>query len=319
MLEEAVERRVVAEHDGRSGARIERVLLRDGRQLVVKTVVPSQDLACVIDPDAADRELRLFESGVLAQLPDSVGHAVVGGWREGGRVVIVMRDLGDAMITWQSRLTRSDCRRIVEAMVGLHRRFTGSAPVGLVPLERWLVMLSPSTMGGAPQGQHGLPAAVARGWGHFHEIAPPHVVDAVSAVHARPAALATALRARGTTLAHGDLWPVNVALPADEAVILLDWSLAVEAPGAVDLVAFVAGAASLADLTRDELVACYAVVSGNDQETVDLSLFAGLALYGWNKALDAAEHPDPDKRAQELTDLAWWVGRAEIALERSPW
>jgi hypothetical protein len=319
LLGEVTERRVLTEHDGRSGATIERVRLRDGQQLVVKTLVPSKDITCVIDPGAADRELRMFESGVLAQLPDAVGHAVVGGWREDGRVVIVMRDVGEAMITWQSRLAAGDCRRVVEAITGLHRRFAGLATAGLVPLERWLVMLSPSTMGRAPQGQHGLPAAVARGWERFRELAPPHVADAVSAVHAQPAALATALREHGTTLAHGDLWPVNVALPADGPVILVDWSLAVDAPGAVDLIPFIAGAASLADLTRDELVALYATVSGTDQATVDRSLFAGLAMYGWNKALDAAEHPDPATRARELADLVWWVERAHVALERSPW
>jgi hypothetical protein len=69
LIDDVVERRIVEGHDGRSGAGIERVLFRDGRRLIVKTVVPSEDLTCVIDPDAADRELRLFESGVLDGLP----------------------------------------------------------------------------------------------------------------------------------------------------------------------------------------------------------------------------------------------------------
>jgi hypothetical protein len=44
LLAEVTERRVLTEHDGRSGATIERVRLRDGQQLVVKTLVPSKDI-----------------------------------------------------------------------------------------------------------------------------------------------------------------------------------------------------------------------------------------------------------------------------------
>jgi hypothetical protein len=36
---------------------------------------------------------------------------------------------------------------------------------------------------------------------------------------------------------------------------------------------------------------------------------------GWNKALDAVEHPDPLIRARERADLDWWVGRARACLE----
>jgi hypothetical protein len=36
---------------------------------------------------------------------------------------------------------------------------------------------------------------------------------------------------------------------------------------------------------------------------------------GWNKALDAVEHPDPQIRARERADLDWWVDRARDALE----
>jgi hypothetical protein len=37
---------------------------------------------------------------------------------------------------------------------------------------------------------------------------------------------------------------------------------------------------------------------------------------GWNKALDATEHPDPAKRSTERADLDFWVSRAIDALER---
>ena len=36
---------------------------------------------------------------------------------------------------------------------------------------------------------------------------------------------------------------------------------------------------------------------------------------GWNKALDAIEHPDPVVRARESADLEWWVRGVRQALE----
>src|SRR5262249_2757552 len=60
-------------HDGRSGAVLERVVLDDGTKLVVKTAAPGADLpgAATNDPG---RELWLWSSGILGQLPAGVGH-----------------------------------------------------------------------------------------------------------------------------------------------------------------------------------------------------------------------------------------------------
>jgi hypothetical protein len=45
-------------------------------------------------------------------------------------------------------------------------------------------------------------------------------------------------------------------------------------------------------------------------------VFWALCELGWNKALDAATHPDPAHRACAADELAWWVERAEKALTR---
>ena len=56
-----------------------------------------------------------------------------------------------------------------------------------------------------------------------------------------------------------------------------------------------------------------------DERSMRLALLAGLVWLGWNKALDAAEHPDPAIRARETADLDWWVRAARTTLEsRSP-
>lgn len=46
-----------------------------------------------------------------------------------------------------------------------------------------------------------------------------------------------------------------------------------------------------------------------------LSLLAAALWLGWNKALDAVEHPDAATRAREEADLDWWVRQSRTALD----
>jgi hypothetical protein len=302
-------------HDGRSGARLERAVLDDGTRLVLKTAAPGTDLAGEATGDPA-REVWLWSSGVLARLPDGVGHAIELAWQdEDGTVVTVMRDLGDAVVGWRGPISRRTCRRLLGAAASIHRRFAGERLARLCPLERRLAMLSPAAAGVADP-TNPLPALVVRGWELFAEIAPPDVATAVFGVLAHPTPLAAALRRGGTTLIHGDLWLVNVALTERE-VVLLDWGLATGAPPAVELASFLAGNASSVRATREQLIDDFRQLSGDlfDETTLRLALLGGLVELGWNKALDVATHPDPLMRAREAADLAWWVAQARRALD----
>jgi len=90
------------------------------------------------------------------------------------------------------------------------------------------------------------------------------------------------------------------------------------APGSLDIARFLAGCASVCDLGREELIAAYRRHAGPayDDDSMASSLLSALLWLGWNKALDAVEHPDPLIRARERADLDWWVAHARIALER---
>ena len=103
ILDRAVGREPLEGHDGRSGAVLERVVLDDGTKLVVKTAAPGADLPGAATGDPG-RELWLWSSGILGQLPAGAGHAIVDGWQaDDGTIVTVMRDLGDAVIGWRGR------------------------------------------------------------------------------------------------------------------------------------------------------------------------------------------------------------------------
>lgn len=242
ILDRAIRREPLDGHDGRSGAVLERVVLDDGTKLIVKTAAPGTDLpgAATNDPG---RELWLWSSGILGQLPAGVGHAIVDGWQAGdGTIVTVMRDLGDAVVGWRGPITRSRCRRLLRAATAVHHRFAGQHVARLCPLERRLTLFSPRAIAAAG-GDDAFGALVARGWEYFAEIVPSDVAAEVFAVFDHPELLASQLRENGSTLIHGDLWLVNVALQP-RGVVLLDWGLATEAPAAVELASFLAGNAS---------------------------------------------------------------------------
>ena len=117
-------------------------------------------------------------------------------------------------------------------------------------------------------------------------------------------------------MTHGDLATVNMAIEGD-TLVLIDWAMPTAAPGSLDVARFIAGCASVVDASREDLIAAYRDAAGPayDERAMRLSLLAGLMWLGWNKALDAVEHPDPQIRARERADLDWWVDRARDALE----
>lgn len=315
LLATTVERTLLGGHDGRSGARLERVRLADGTRLVVKRSNAGADLTMPLSGDSEGRELRLWETGVLDRLPAGVGHVLVGGWRDGDDVVVVMRDLGDAVIGWDTVIRRDECRRIFAAAASMHRAFAGQRIDGLCPLATRLSLFDPAGLRSLPAQDHPIARCALRGWERFAELVPTDVADAVNALHRDPGPLAAALVARGTTLVHGDLWLVNAAFEPGR-VVLLDWGVATEAPGAFDFATFLMGASAV-KVDRDDLLDEVRAVQGDghDETALRLALLAAVVDLGWNKALDAADHDDAAIRAREAAELSWWVSQARRTLD----
>lgn len=316
LMDQVVECVPLHGHDGRSGARLERVVLADGTRLVVKRTSAAADLAMRLTGLDESREYRLWRAGVLDGLPGGVGHAIVGGWLEGDETVLLMRDLGDAVVGWGRRLSRAECRQLLSAAASLHRARAGHRTERLVALEDRVSLFAPAKMARDEPPGHPLPATVRRGWERFADAVDAEVGDAVFAVLDRPERLAGPLSRRPSTLIHGDLWLVNVAFEAGR-VILLDWDLATWAPPALELALFLDGNASQVDAGQDEIVDDFRQLWGDEHDEVALrlALFAGLAELGWNKALDATEHEDEGVRMRERAELAWWVAQARATLE----
>ena len=315
LLDSAVDRAVLADHDGRSGAHLERVRLADGTRLVVKRSRADVDLTMRLSGDREGRELGLWDTGVLDRLPAGAGHAVVGGWHAGDEVVVVMRDLGDAVLGWDTDVRRKDAQRIFAAAASMHAAFADRRIESLCPLATRLSLFDPAGLRSLPgAGDHPIVGHALQGWERFAEQAPADVVDAVGALHRDPAKLVAHLTADGTTLTHGDLWLVNTAFEPDR-VVFLDWALATAAPGAFDFATFLMGASGI-QATLDELLDDVRSVQAerHDETALRLALLAAVVDLGWNKALDATGD-DETTRARGGAELSWWVDQARLTLE----
>jgi Phosphotransferase enzyme family len=328
LLEGALDRAPVND-DGRSGAVPERVVLADGSRVVVKRFDPMVDLVMRLSGDSTGREVELVRRGVLEGLPPTVLHAVIDAWYDdGGRGVLMMRDLGDAVLTWKSVVGRDQARTMFAAIADLHAAFLGSAPDGLTPLDALLGLLEPQRI--RPYAGSSIVDYALRGWDYWPEVAPGEVGERVLALAQDTAPLTAACRALPSTLLHGDLATVNTALEPDRpgCLTLIDWGLVAAGPGEVDIGRLLAGCAQLfgpvgrdASATivgrLDGLVALQREVAGPtyDDAAMRLGLLAGICWLGWNKALDIVEHPDPAVRERERAALPWWLRQAELALE----
>jgi len=316
LLRDVVEREVLADHAGMSGAGLERVRLADGRRLVVKRLTPQTDITLKLVGGTVGREYLLWRTGALDRLPTGVSHALVGGWVEDDATVLVMRDLGDAILTWDDRLTAAQTRMVVDRIARLHVAFLANPPTDLVPLVHVLDLFAPHRIDGLAAEGNELARLARRGWELFQEQVDDEVAGPAMRLLADIRPLAEALLRGPVTLLHGDLATVNMALEGDD-LVLLDWALPTAGPGALDVARFLAGCSSVVALERDEVLAAYERAAGPavDASSMTAALLAGLLWLGWNKALDAAEHPDETVRAREAADLAWWVGRAREALD----
>ena len=308
----------LGDHDGRSGATLERGLLDGHRPVVIKTVVPERDLTFALGDDTSGRERRLWADGVLDDLPAGTGHAVISaGWVD-GRLVTVMHDLRDSVLSWDRSLDPSDLDRLFGALAAVHHRFAGRVPDGLCDLRTRVSVFAPRRM--QPRaGTHHLARAVLEGWRHFVDLAPPEVADAVLSTLERPDALARVLGSATSTMCHGDAWLVNVAVRPGE-VVLLDWNMATRGPASIDFVDFAVGCASHVDLPVDEVLARARAACADlvDDTVWNATLFWALCELGWNKALDAATHPDMAHRERARRELTWWSEQACTALEGVP-
>jgi hypothetical protein len=316
LLERVIRRTDLVAPDGKSGTRLERVTLDDGTALVVKVVSPAWDWLVRATGDTG-RAVLLFQSGIMERIPEVIEHGVVAVEAEQGSWTIVMTDLSHALIPEGPTVARRDSRRVLAATADLHDEFRGERIQGLCALDDRYRFLAPATAAREADGTEAVPKLIGRGWEIFFAAVAQDVAAAVAAILDDPSGLTRQFRSEAMTLIHGDLKLGNLGLLEDR-VVMLDWGdRAGIAPPEVEFAWYLAINASRIEATREELIQDWLEVCGDrrDERALALALVGGLAQLGWNKALDALDHPDPEVRARESADLDWWVSAARRGLD----
>ncbi len=307
---------IVPGGSARSGSLIERLTLADGRIVIAKHLDPRLDLMLRgLDDDG--RLARLWDAGVFERMPDVVEHGLLGVEREGDGWLVVMADVGDALLPDDRPLNRAESRRLLSAAAAMHERFAGADLPAIGRVGLLYRFLSPAIAVAEAGSPNPLPGLVGRGWARFAEAVPPDVADAIATVHADPERFAAAFDTAPRTLVHGDYRFANLGL-RDDRVVVIDWgSSCVAGPAALDLAWYLIVGATRIGATRDEVIDDFIELEGarHDPRALGLALVGALAQLGWNKALDVLENDDPRARARERADLDWWVARVRRELD----
>ena len=300
---------------GWSGNRLDRLVLRDGRALIAKRIVPGADWLGRTSGDRG-REALLYVEGAYARMPDRVDPAVVTAEREGDAWWIVMRDVSDELVDDSSPLTRKQNRFVLDSAALLWEEFWGDAPECAGSLRDRLAMSGLAVAERERDGLDVLPKQFEAAWEAFAEAVDGDVADAVLSLVEEPDRLAAALEERGTTLIHGDLRDENIGLP-DGRLVLLDWGIAARGHPAVDLAWYMCHDVWRIDATHDEVVEDFRRALGDrdDPLALDLGLISGLVQYGWIFGHSAVVHTDPAEREWAREELDWWVPRVRHALD----
>ena len=267
---ESVRRQARAVHDSTTDATFESIYL-DGEarpSLISKTVDRDRDWVAIATHDRVDREVRTWESGILARLRGSAAHAVVAGARTDSGYSVLMHDLTDRLLPNEPGRNVPDRQQehVVDGLASVHATFwmdhTLTDPtLGLATLSSFVSHLAPRTIDRVRirMGRARITDWLEEGWDKLPSLADPRLAEDLLAIAEDPSLVAEAMSHLPWTLVHSDPRPGNLALDPDTgAVYLLDWARPALAPPALDLAYWLFTANESSRAPREDLVRSYA-------------------------------------------------------------
>ncbi len=309
LLADATRRQPWFPEDTKSGARFERLLIHDAAY-VLKYQDARDDWLMRATGDTGERYVRLWDSGLLARMPQVIDHAVVAAGFDAGVGRILLRDVSDQLRAPGAAFTAAEHDRFVDHMAIMHAAWWGwRDDVGLTPLAVRYTTFSPAVARSeAAIGSAAVvPRVMAEGWDRLPEVSPA-LAEVVFPLLADPSPLVAALASVPHTLVHGDWKSANIGSHLDGRSVLLDFGeLPGEATPIADLTWYLALNAGLLPETNDLSIDRYRAAlehHGVDTATwwdkaVALEMLGTMVQFGWEKALGGAG-----------PELAWWQERA---------
>ena len=312
----ATERTFLTEGAGKSGARLERLVI-GGQPYVLKHLDLAQDWTMRASGCLRGAPLLAWERGLLARLPACFNQPIVGVFREGGDgpapsggCGVLMRDVSPWLVPVTDEAISLDQHlRFLRHMAALHAAFWAcGSECEVVPVMHRYLELSPwlADAEAAVGSAHLVPRLVGEGWPRLAEVAPA-AAAVVTPLARDPGPLVEALAGTPQTFVHSNWKLDNLGTDADGRTVLLDW----EQPGL---------GAPLSDLAWYLAINCRRLPQGK-QDTIAayrraleehgisteawwdrqlaLCLLGALVQFGWEKALGGYDE-----------ELAWWETQA---------
>lgn len=301
---------------GASGNTLERVTLRDGRELVLKRVSPEWDWMSRATNDRG-RIGSMWTDGIFHRLPEVIDHATVAVETEDGAWSVFMNDVSDALLPARQSLDRSGVKRVLTAMAEVHESFWGDTFPQLCGLEDRYMLLSPHTARREKELGNEVGDMISLTWDVFSEFVPNEIADAVFTILDRPTLLTEQLNKCAQTLIHGDVRLANLGF-SDDRLVLIDWGERTgTAPPAVELASFLLFDGRQLEIPREEVIAEFRGLYGDrfEDTALQLALIGALVQLGSNFGLRIAYTGDEVKRAAAISDLSWWTAAVGNALE----
>lgn len=321
--EEITERLPLGAEGGFSGNVIERVRLRDGRELIHKRVVPDRDWISRATGDRG-RLPTMWRAGLFERMPAVIEHGIVAVEEDAEGWSVFMRDVSAELFPRDGRLDLASVERALRAIAEVHFAFWDEDLPGLCSIEDRYHLLSPRTV----RREHELgnsADALESGWEAFAEHVPSELTDVLLPLVEDPTPIADQLRKCEETLVHGDLRLDNLGF-TDGRVVVLDWGeRSGSAPPAVELMWFLGFDALLFDCTREQVIASFREIYGDrvDDRAMDLAFIGGfvhlgchfgLGILGRSPTVARLTGDDDTKRAAAAAELSWWTREVERAL-----
>ncbi len=299
-----------------SDARLERVVLEDGRRFIVKHLVADWLTRA---SGAEGRALVLWSSGTLDAVAGAVDHTIVACVRTNDGWCVVMRDASEALIPPRAPVSRATVVTLLRGLARLHdvevEPVAGLCSVG----ARYALFAPQFHRADSGPGPHPMREVIVHGWELFFDMAPGDVGEAVAAVHADADPLDRALMRFPSTILHGDAKLENMGL-SDDRLVLIDWGdLTGFGPVEVDVAWFALRGAVRMEVGIEDVFSAYAGESGRglDPAALDLACLGSLAQMGFRMA-NAAVNGRPEPRAVGRSQLDWWTSRVRRALDSLP-
>lgn len=234
---------------------------------ITKTVERDRDWVAIATRDDTDREVRVWEAGLLDRLPSPATHTVVAGARPGSGYTVLMRDVSDWLLPDLPGVppTASQQDLAIEALASIHAAFWMDETLldpfnGLSSLSEFTGHCAPGTLERirVRMGASGMADWLEEGWDKLTTLTDARLAEDLRAVADDPTLVAETASAYPWTLAHTDPRPANVAIDEEhQLVYLLDWTRPAVAPPAIDLLYWVFAANTAFATPREELIDAY--------------------------------------------------------------